>query len=633
MRRYTILAAVCLSIAWVQIAWATSPAWMNNSWLYRVPVTISNSGSAQSQLEVNVSLTSSFQFALSKSDGSDLRVTDSDGVTMLPFWIEKWNSVGQTASVWVKQPSTPSGTSTIWLYYGNPSATSTSNGNGTFEFFDDFEGPTTSSTGYYQFGPPTTALIQDQGWETAAPHTLSVLPYNSGGYAYWGWYGLQATNGGCGLAQSNDLATWTKYASNPLFLNCRWPSVTQVSGTLYMAYTYNYAATPQINLAESTDGINWTQVKTLVSPVVGFKNQGSWLMQNPTDGLFYMYYYTQNNSLNDSAIKVRKASTIEGLDTATDTLVLYYAPPSGSNTVIAMTSVVYLNNTYYMAVETQPGGGVWTSEIYSSPSPMSGFVRMAGNPILSNGAGCLFQFVFSGTLYGWTCQDTGGTWTLTEQSSSLSSGLTSWLGPDGSKWTPSAEKWEIATATLQDGSTGKVLRGTLNNLSQILQSSFSGTDYVFQAQGNQASGTVWGLGIRAADFENEDTVNLYDNHNGGNNLYTYKLVNNVATQLGAKVASSTINTGIWYKLAVKVHGSSIDAYFNDALVSSSTDSTYTSGTATLYGQNGTVAEFNDVLVRKYVAADPISTIGLSQSLLPAITFGGGIVLGGGIVIQ
>jgi hypothetical protein len=156
---------------------------------------------------------------------------------------------------------------------------------------------------------------------------------------------------------------------------------------------------------------------------------------------------------------------------------------------------------------------------------------------------------------------------------------------------------------------------------------------VFQAQGNQASGTVWGLGIRAADFENEDTVNLYDNHNGGNNLYTYKLVNNVATQLGAKVASSTINTGIWYKLAVKVHGSSIDAYFNDALVSSSTDSTYTSGTATLYGQNGTVAEFNDVLVRKYAAADPISTIGVSQSLLPAITFGGGIVLGGGIVIQ
>ncbi len=64
-----------------------------------------------------------------KDDFSDLRFTKSDGVTLLDYWIESYTS-GVSAVVWVEVDSIPAspGTADIYLYYGNPSATSASSG-------------------------------------------------------------------------------------------------------------------------------------------------------------------------------------------------------------------------------------------------------------------------------------------------------------------------------------------------------------------------------------------------------------------------------------------------------------------------------------------------------------------------
>jgi hypothetical protein len=222
---------------------------------------------------------------------------------------------------------------------------------------------------------------------------------------------------------------------------------------------------------------------------------------------------------------------------------------------------------------------------------------------------------------------------VTQQSALLSSGVQTWAGPDPSKWTATAGKWAVVTGTQHSGASGQVLLGTVNNLNQTLQSSYSGTDYVWQAWGNMTSGTEWGLGVRAFSFANEYTVNLYDNHSGGNNLYTYKWVNNVPTSLSGVPAAGTISPGTWYQVSVKAHGSSIDAYFNGVLKSSDSDATYASGLADLYGENGTVTKFDDVLVRKYAATDPTSALGSLETSLPAVMFGGGVMLGGGLSVQ
>lgn len=76
-----------------------------------------------------------------RADFGDIRFTDSDGTTLLDYWMEKM-VVGNYAVFWVEVPSIPAGPSntTIYVYYGRADATTTSDGDKTFLFFDHFEG-------------------------------------------------------------------------------------------------------------------------------------------------------------------------------------------------------------------------------------------------------------------------------------------------------------------------------------------------------------------------------------------------------------------------------------------------------------------------------------------------------------
>lgn len=72
-----------------------------------------------------------------RSDCGDIRFTDSDGSTLINYWIESGQNTVST-KIWIKIPSISAGTNTIYVYYGNASATSASNGTNIFLFFDDF---------------------------------------------------------------------------------------------------------------------------------------------------------------------------------------------------------------------------------------------------------------------------------------------------------------------------------------------------------------------------------------------------------------------------------------------------------------------------------------------------------------
>lgn len=75
-----------------------------------------------------------------RTDFGDLRFTGSDGTTLLNYWIEG-EVDNYSASFWVQVSGDLSSTNqTIYVYYGNDSATTTSNGYHTFLFFDDFSG-------------------------------------------------------------------------------------------------------------------------------------------------------------------------------------------------------------------------------------------------------------------------------------------------------------------------------------------------------------------------------------------------------------------------------------------------------------------------------------------------------------
>jgi len=97
-----------------------------------------------------------------RSDCGDIRFTDSDAQTLLSYWIESGcNSV--STRIWVKVPSIPaSSTKTIYVYYGNSGATSTSNFNGTFVKANIQNGDISSGsyTGWDSCPPSTTIT----GW-------------------------------------------------------------------------------------------------------------------------------------------------------------------------------------------------------------------------------------------------------------------------------------------------------------------------------------------------------------------------------------------------------------------------------------------------------------------------------------
>jgi hypothetical protein len=135
-------------------------AWYDQSWIKRKPVTINNTLNLDDlvnyQVKVNVQYDSDMN-----NDFSDLRFADSDGQTSIPYWIEN-HATSDYAVAWVKVPSIlASSTKTIYMYYGNPSASSESNPDNTFDMFVDFTRDGVVSYGGSQDSNPTQWEIID----------------------------------------------------------------------------------------------------------------------------------------------------------------------------------------------------------------------------------------------------------------------------------------------------------------------------------------------------------------------------------------------------------------------------------------------------------------------------------------
>jgi hypothetical protein len=112
----------------------------------RAPVTIDNRNGTVAlsnyQVPVNISYASSM-----KNDFSDIRfIQNISGVPReLPYWLESVQD-GQKARAWVNVSQlAAAASSVVYMYYSNPSAVNASDGNTTFDFFDDFNGPALDS--------------------------------------------------------------------------------------------------------------------------------------------------------------------------------------------------------------------------------------------------------------------------------------------------------------------------------------------------------------------------------------------------------------------------------------------------------------------------------------------------------
>lgn len=110
-----------------------------NGWQYQKEITIhENSGNTLTDYQVLIELKEGDCPSKAKSDGADIRFTDTQG-DELSYWIDEFDSSNKSAKIWVKVPGIPAnGEARIMMYYGNSSASSMSDGDATFDFFADF---------------------------------------------------------------------------------------------------------------------------------------------------------------------------------------------------------------------------------------------------------------------------------------------------------------------------------------------------------------------------------------------------------------------------------------------------------------------------------------------------------------
>ena len=334
-----VLTAVILTgLLTTQFIFAQS--WYNANWRFRSPVTVQNPGSTllqDFQVKVTLSQGSNFDFIKAQSDGSDIRFTTNDGTTLISYWIEEWTV--SSAVIWLKVPSIPaSGNATVFLYYGNPSASSLSDGRNTFRFFDDFESWVQTSQAWSDKQDLLTAKA-DLTCAVYNNKLYAIGGYNNGpsnalseNYEYdpllniwqikasmptprWGPVGVefdgkiyvfggQLVNGSGSNANEiydpvNDI--WTSAANgNPLSIPRYTASGVVHPDVLYFpegkdGYRYWMAYTPyppqsmeNPSIVRSNDGISWTD-NGLTNPVIPQGASGSWNgLENPDPDFIYV---------------------------------------------------------------------------------------------------------------------------------------------------------------------------------------------------------------------------------------------------------------------------------------------------------------------------------------------------------
>ncbi len=119
--------------------------WWNTNWPQRIPIEINNVNNPETLIDYQIwfVFNSSALVSAGKLDqnGTSIRITDEDGKTLLPFWIESWNLVSSTGSkVWVRVPTIPADSKKyIYMYIRNTSTNSVSNKDAVFDLYEDWE--------------------------------------------------------------------------------------------------------------------------------------------------------------------------------------------------------------------------------------------------------------------------------------------------------------------------------------------------------------------------------------------------------------------------------------------------------------------------------------------------------------
>jgi len=142
----------------ISLSYLTDATWWNANWDYRQVLSFNASTIAENLIDfpIMVHLTgANFTFAEAQANGEDIRFIESDDATDLAYEIEKWDSVGEDAIIWVKVPQINANSAYsdyIYMYWGNAGAADAQDVAGTWN---------AGYSGVWHMNDETTATILD----------------------------------------------------------------------------------------------------------------------------------------------------------------------------------------------------------------------------------------------------------------------------------------------------------------------------------------------------------------------------------------------------------------------------------------------------------------------------------------
>jgi hypothetical protein len=262
-----------------------------------------------------------------KTDFSDIRFTNTDGTTLLSYWIES-STPSSNAAIWVNIPSIPTGSNStyIYIYYNNSGATSLSNAPSTFIFYDDFSelnlnkwtigGSTWSaSNGYLAATSPST-----EGWIYANSVNIDNLAVN---------YSLYTGRAVIPLLMLNyqNYSNFYYFSGTQNATSCQGSSTTNTGIDIASKYTgtWGYDSTTLTNVVSEPDA---TWVKRLITSRYDGTNRILEIRDPTSNSLLGSFTFA--NRFNSGTIGFRVHDSLNCVENFTNIRVRTYASPEPS---------------------------------------------------------------------------------------------------------------------------------------------------------------------------------------------------------------------------------------------------------------------------------------------------------------
>jgi Domain of unknown function (DUF2341) len=340
---------------------------------------------------VKVNLTSAnFDFALAKSDGSDLRIFDVTSGLILPVWLLDYDSVAQTATVYYKAINTSHAHT---LYYGNPVAPAVSS----------FAAVFTHGTGFdADWGDLSTSVAGVGGAAIRYPGTTG--PNDPRDYTFWRLQETPTLSIGDlnSAGVPNPGGVYTGIREFNLIRDAITNRVLKIGGKYYATFSRR----PNVNTSTIDGWMCSSTSKT--GPWSGFTQlwtTGTEHLNYPSScikvGSTYYLYVTfgwTNGGGNTPGLVV-KLRTSTDLVTWTDqgtvlAPAVFNDQISGACTDIGNPWVMRCNDgTYMMVVEGENhANDIWACHGATSTDLLTWTPLNSGNPLIVKGAGGTWNF-------------------------------------------------------------------------------------------------------------------------------------------------------------------------------------------------------------------------------------------------